>query len=62
MELQSGDLGTKSGSVLCWLRELGPTPCLNEPQSPQLQKENNSYLTRPLWQLNVKMYLFELKH
>lgn len=61
-ELESGDLGTKSGSALYWLWELGLTPCLNEPQFPQLQKENNSYFTRPLWELNVKMYLVELKH
>lgn len=58
MELESGDWGTKSGSAFYWLRELGPTSCLSELQFPQLQKENNSYFTRPLWALSVKMYLF----
>lgn len=34
---------------------------LTEPQFPQGQKENTSYLTRSLCALSVKMYLLELR-
>lgn len=61
LERESGDLGAKSGSALYWLWNLGQKSCLTKLQFPQMQRENNSYLTRPLWALSEKTCLLELR-